>query len=446
MSEVNSWSEFQPLEEIIIGSTFPPEFFDDVKNNNIRDCLQRIASETEEDLQNLKKTLEDLGVICHKPSTVELGFKNSILDYCSELGEAGFHKNVSKKVNPFTKDITEETIQSKTLGVVHMYDKGRNLLPTPPLNPRDDIITMGNEILFTSSVWNFHPWMVWMKEKYGDKVNLDVLNYGEFFESTHFVNCLSLQREGYIPNDVDQGSLKEIEAYIEKWYDDNPDIVNSEQFKMKFSNKVSGFCAPQVTRIGKDCIVDCSERKNITDWLKMFYPSFNYLTTVISGHNDSVFSILKPGVVMTTQHVEYHEEILPKSWTEIQAHNTIEDLIEPAKFNQIKYKNHGKWWLPGEEDNDHFEIFVNKYLSNWVGDMQETVFDVNVLMVNEETMICNNYNEELFKHFKKVNIEPIVVPNRHRFFWDAGWHCVTVDVRRTGGQEDFGFKKALRDK
>ena len=75
--------------------------------------------------------------------------------------------------------------------------------------------------------------------------------------------------------------------------------------------------------------------------------------------------------------------------------------------------------------------------------MEETVFDVNVLMVNEETMICNNYNKALFKQFTAAGIEPIVVPNRHRFFWDAGWHCVTLDIRRAGSQEDYGLGKAL---
>ena len=64
-------------------------------------------------------------------------------------------------------------------------------------------------------------------------------------------------------------------------------------------------------------------------------------------------------------------------------------------------------------------------------------------MVNEGMMICNNYNKELFKQFKAVGIEPVVVPNRHRFFWDAGWHCVTLDVRRTGSQEDYGLSKEL---
>ena len=270
MNKVNSWSEFQPLEEIVIGSTFPPEFYNDVKNTQIKDCLQRIATETEEDLQKLKSTLEYIGVVCQKPSTVELGFKNNILDYCSELGEAGFYDGI-QTVDPYEED-------SKYLypDMIDVYDKGRNLLPVPPLNPRDDIITMGNDILFTSNEWNFRPWISWFKKVYGDQVNLDIVeNYNDHFEITHFSKCLSLQRKGYIPNDIDERPIREVNQYIEKWYQDNPDIVSTEEFRQMFDLRVGGFCAPQLTRVGKDCIVDVSERSNIIDWMKDKYSNFN---------------------------------------------------------------------------------------------------------------------------------------------------------------------------
>ncbi|SVA22917.1 uncharacterized protein METZ01_LOCUS75771 [marine metagenome] len=438
MNKVNSWSEFQPLEEIVIGSTFPPEFYNDVKNTQIKDCLQRIATETEEDLQKLKSTLEYIGVVCQKPSTVELGFKNNILDYCSELGEAGFYDGI-QTVDPYEED-------SKYLypDMIDVYDKGRNLLPVPPLNPRDDIITMGNDILFTSNEWNFRPWISWFKKVYGDQVNLDIVeNYNDHFEITHFSKCLSLQRKGYIPNDIDERPIREVNQYIEKWYQDNPDIVSTEEFRQMFDLRVGGFCAPQLTRVGKDCIVDVSERSNIIDWMKDKYSNFNYISSDIGGHNDSMFAMLKPGVVMSTFHVTYSDEIIPKSWIEICANDTVEDLATPEEWQRIKYQNHGKWWLPGEEKNKDFQDFVDIYLNHWVGEMEETVFDVNVLMVNEETMICNNYNKALFKQFTAAGIEPIVVPNRHRFFWDAGWHCVTLDIRRAGSQEDYGLSKEL---
>ena len=70
-NKVNSWSEFQPLKQLVIGTTYPPEFFEDVKNSKARDCLQRIASETLEDLDNLKKVVETKGVKTYTSTTEE---------------------------------------------------------------------------------------------------------------------------------------------------------------------------------------------------------------------------------------------------------------------------------------------------------------------------------------------------------------------------------------
>ena len=39
--------------------------------------------------------------------------------------------------------------------------------------------------------------------------------------------------------------------------------------------------------------------------------------------------------------------------------------------------------------------------------------------------------------FKKHKIEPIIVPWRHRYFWDGGLHCITLDLNREGTQEDY---------
>jgi hypothetical protein len=34
-------------------------------------------------------------------------------------------------------------------------------------------------------------------------------------------------------------------------------------------------------------------------------------------------------------------------------------------------------------------------------------------------------------------MEPIHVPFRHKWFWDAGLHCITLDLFRYGKQEDY---------
>lgn len=128
-NKVNSWSEFQPLKQLVIGTTYPPEFFEDVKNSKARDCLQRIASETLEDLDNLKNVVEDFGAKTYTTTTEELGYKTSIMDYLDEDGKLGMGSDKHGQ-----------------------HEKGRNQLPVPPLNPRDDFVTMGNQIIRRKSI------------------------------------------------------------------------------------------------------------------------------------------------------------------------------------------------------------------------------------------------------------------------------------------------------
>jgi hypothetical protein len=97
----------------------------------------------------------------------------------------------------------------------------------------------------------------------------------------------------------------------------------------------------------------------------------------------------------------------------------------------------GSWWVPGEEDNDDFRWFVEYWLKDWVGYVEESVFDVNVLVLDEHHVCVSTYNKEVFDFLKKHKIEPIIVPWRHRYFWDGGLHCITLDLYREGNQIDY---------
>ena len=93
--------------------------------------------------------------------------------------------------------------------------------------------------------------------------------------------------------------------------------------------------------------------------------------------------------------------------------------------------------MPGEEKNNEFSEFVETWLTEWVGYVEETVFDVNVHMVNSETVIVNSYNKELFSYFETHKIQPILAPFRHRHIWDGGVHCMTLDLYREGECNDY---------
>ena len=67
MNPINSYTSWQPLEEVIVGRAYTPDYFDFIENAQVRNQLQQILAETEEDLANLQKTIETYGARVRRP-------------------------------------------------------------------------------------------------------------------------------------------------------------------------------------------------------------------------------------------------------------------------------------------------------------------------------------------------------------------------------------------
>jgi hypothetical protein len=75
---INSYSEFQPLQEVVIGQGYPPDYFDFVKDHQTRQCLETIFSEIEEDFSHLISVLKSFGVTVTRPGIISKEqFQNS---------------------------------------------------------------------------------------------------------------------------------------------------------------------------------------------------------------------------------------------------------------------------------------------------------------------------------------------------------------------------------
>jgi hypothetical protein len=90
-----------------------------------------------------------------------------------------------------------------------------------------------------------------------------------------------------------------------------------------------------------------------------------------------------------------------------------------------------------QDTTPEFANFVDTYLTKWTGHVQETVFDVNCLVLDEQHVIFSSYNKDVFNYCKKYHIEPIISPLRHKYFFDGGISCCTQDIRRRGGLETY---------
>jgi hypothetical protein len=216
-------------------------------------------------------------------------------------------------------------------------------------------------------------------------------------------------------------------------------LQNIAKENLSIGNKTAPVSTAVISRVGKDLFWDvggqeCTQEDIDFFKTKWIAEGFRVHTSNRGYHNDGVFCVVKPGCIVSLYDIQDYKTEFP-GWDVLYLPDQSWSKVNP--FLQMKDKAGGRWWLKGEEHNDQLIDFVNTWLNDWVGYVEETVFDVNMLSIDQNTIICNNYNKEVFDHFKKHKVEPIIFNFRHRYFWDGGIHCITQDLYREGTQEDY---------
>ena len=192
-----------------------------------------------------------------------------------------------------------------------------------------------------------------------------------------------------------------------------------------------------VCRVGKDLYWDTTPdiTNDVIEKYKNIWEEQGFRVHLSNRgyHSDGVFCVVKPGCIVSLNDIQDYKTEFP-GWDVLYV---PDQRWNKHPFMRMKDKVEGKWWLEGEENNDELIQFVNKWLDEWLGYVEETVFDVNMLSIDQNTIICNAYNKNVFDHLKKHKVEPIIFNFRHRNFWDGGVHCITQDLYREGTMEDY---------
>jgi hypothetical protein len=192
--------------------------------------------------------------------------------------------------------------------------------------------------------------------------------------------------------------------------------------------------APNITVVGKDVYIEAGIDR-VSNIRELKSDEFRFNVVNIDGHNDGCFHTINEGAILSVADIQTYENTFP-GWDVCYLPEEPWDLI--GGFITFKNKVKGKWWVPGQEDNDEFVMFVETWLQDWVGYIEESVFDVNVLVLDEHHVCVSNINNKQVNSFlKKHNMEPVHIPWRHRFFIDGGLHCITLDLNRDGEQQDY---------
>lgn len=203
----------------------------------------------------------------------------------------------------------------------------------------------------------------------------------------------------------------------------------------QYKNMSWQYQAPSVTRVGDTLVVDEIEVSNLGNYLHKEYPQFKQTHHAMGGHNDGVFCPVKPGAIITTDLNTNYSDTFP-GW-DVHVIENPYAIKNHGTWNKERVGVSGEWWTPERENNPEYVKFIDEWLTDWVGEVNETQFEVNMLVINPNLVFCTNYNEGVFNFLKSIDVEPVIMPFRHRFFWDAGLHCLTLDTVREGTMQSY---------
>ena len=367
------YQHWDPLRVCVVGRSYPPEFYSWIKNTKVRNLFEKIAIETEEDYQSIINLLKKFNVEVLRPDLIENTF-------------------VEGKFIP------------------------------PPMTPRDFTLMVGD--VFYSN--------------YGIKFELF---YNDVRDQS-WPDCASLEEFYSLPQQIQEEckQMHDIGRYLfeRNNYSNILDQIRQQGNIVKEHINSEVINGAMVARIGKDLYFgtdrytsDILELKKTVD--REFGLTRNHIVNT-GGHSDGTYCPVTPGLIISLKDVPTYADTFP-GWEVVylpgQSWNRVKSFLD------LKQKNKGKWWIPGfEYDNDVVEV-VESWLGHWTGYVEETVFDVNMLIIDPKNVAVFNYNKQVFDALERYGVTPHIVPFRHRYFWDGGIHCVTSDLHREGVMTSF---------
>jgi hypothetical protein len=376
------YQHWDPLKVCVVGRSYPPEFYSWIQVPHVRSLFEKIAIETEEDYLALEKKLQEFGVHVLRPNITDL-------DICI----------------------------------------GGKYVP-PPMTPRDHNVMIGNRF-FENRRLHFDS----KNESVFTQYYLDV-------KHPNWPDCKDLEEFYNLPNWI-QKECTEVHNFDKivryySWYDHIDQHIMQQGNTIQQSRFPKNINGAMISRIGQDLFFGTSDytqdQKSLKTYIDQEFTHARNHVMNTGGHSDGTYCLIAPGLIISTPDIPTYKRKFP-DWEVFYLKEP--DLGGIGLFSQLKRKNYGKWWIPGFEQDQSVIDTVETWLGHWTGYVEETVFDVNMLIIDPKNVLVVNYNKALFECLERHGITAHVVPFRHRFFWDGGLHCVTSDLHREGQMKNY---------
>jgi glycine amidinotransferase len=381
MLKLNSYDEWSPLREVIVGSarnytsherelSFDLFFHDNLiarsewyyprvtppsttkgSRKQVQSVIkQRYLEELLEDLEGIVRTLESLSVKVLRPM-----------------------------------DIDASASEVKTLawsaGVI------------PALNVRDISLILGDEIIETSPM---------IRSRYFETQLLKPV-FQQYFQRGARWTVMPRPFMTDASFDLSYARSSTVGGPTEPVEDSQPSPYDVG-FEMMFDGA-------QCVRLGKDIIANVSTANHAlaVDWLERHLAGrfrIHRVHRLSDSHIDSMLLALRPGTLLVRSKAvaDYLPEALRK-W----------DMLVPPQPQANNF--------PTYEESDL--VLTSPYI------------DMNVLSVSPDTVLVNESCPELMRFLEQHKFTVVPVRHRHRRLFGGGFHCFTLDTVRDGGPEDY---------
>lgn len=375
---VNSYDEWTPLKEVVVGVC---EGYDahDMDNSFVLFYFDNLFAA----LSSASDTIHSS--IAERPRFVSISKK--ILDELSE------------DLEDFVKvlELAGVRVLRPAKLPVSRPENIRSLLwdakPTPALNVRDNTIILGSNIVETAP------------HVRGRIFENDLLKPILHRYYSNGANWISMPRPALASGSIDDSYFRRRNLEIDTWLrSESQQEINGLGYEIVFDGA-------QCIRFGRDVVVNVSNQNHALglEWMKRNFGStfrFHRVEGMADNHIDSIVLPLRPGLLLLRS--KEYRSLLPdrlRRWDIVVA-------PEPKTENLNNYVSETMF-------------IASKYI------------DMNVLSIDESTVVVNSLNPELIKRLEEHRFTVIPSRNRHRRVFSGGFHCFTLDCVREGGLEDY---------
>jgi hypothetical protein len=379
------YQHWDPLEVCLVGRTYPPEFFQWIQDTRTRSRFETMAQETEEDYQNLIRLLQQrFGVRVLRPE--------------------------------LPQDLDSLFIQGKWV--------------QPPTAPRDYFLMIHDRFWIPTIPNASHAWSVFYRQ---NKQSWwpDFVRPRDFYDSLpEFAAEIQTKFRNF--NHHDQAHLDVKLAFYQHVFDH----IQAQTNQILHTNLdfING-CF--VSRLGQDLYFATQtyhdDKTSILAQVDALFTDTRNHVVNSGGHGDAVYCPVAPGLIISLNDIPTYADTFP-DWEVVYLPPS--NYAHMREFEHSMKRNKGRWFMPRFEQDNNLINMVDHYFDGWVGQVSETVFDVNILIVDPKNIVVSAHNDLVERACARHGIEVHVVPFRHKYFWDCGIHCITNDISRAGTRQD----------